>query len=233
MIKLFYGNDTVAVREAAFALVSERRALGASVSSIAAETYEVGELASVAEAGSLFGEDLVYVVDSLFQNPDGQEELLAVLPRLVSSPHTFVIIEGALLAADKKKLIPAADFSEEFQAVKAERFNIFALAEALAKKDRRTLWLLLLSARRAGVSDEEIIGIMWWQLKTLRLVRLTESAAEAGLKDFPYQKAKQRLAGFRPGELEMLAQKLLTLYHDGHGGRRHLALALEEFVLKV
>ncbi len=233
MIKLFYGTDTVAVREAAFSLVATLRGSDALVTTIEAESYETGQLASLAGSTSLFGGDQVYVIDSPFLNPDYKDELLNILSVLAQSPHTFVIVEGPLLASDKKKLTTAASASEEFQAVKAERFNTFVVADALAKRDRRSLWLLLLAARRAGVTDEEVIGVMWWQLKTLQLAERAKTASEAGLKDFPYQKAKRALVGFKAGELEALSLKLLALYHAGHGGQRDLSLALEEFVLGV
>lgn len=233
MIKLFYGTDTVAVREAALAAVSTLRGADTAVTVMAAESYEAGQLASAAESMSLFGQPQAYIVDSPFLNPDFKAELLAILNSLAKSPHIFIIIEGTLLAEAKRKFVAVADSVEEFQAVKTEDFNTFALADALAKRDRRTLWLLILAARRAGVTDEGMIGIMWWQLKTLQLAAKTKTAEEAGLKDFPYQKAQRALINFKAGELESMSLKLLALYHDGHGGKRDLALALEEFVLTI
>ena len=60
-----------------------------------------------------------------------------------------------------------------------------------------------------------------------------KTAAEAGMKDFPYQKAKRALLRFKPGEIEAKARKLLVLYHKGHRGEVDLDLALEEWVLRV
>jgi hypothetical protein len=83
-----------------------------------------------------------------------------------------------------------------------------------------------------GLSAEEIIGTLWWQLKTLRLAMLTKSAEEAGVKDFPYNKAKRALKNFKDGEIETLSLRLLNLYHDGHAGKCDIDLALEEWVLR-
>jgi len=107
------------------------------------------------------------------------------------------------------------------------------MAEALARKDKRSLWILLCEAKRNGLSAEEIIGTLWWQLKTMRLASLTSSAEEAGVKDYPYNKAKQSLRNFKPGELGSISFRLMNLYHEGHKGKRDIDLALEEWVLTV
>jgi len=101
----------------------------------------------------------------------------------------------------------------------------------LANKDKKSLWLLFCEAKRNGLSGEEIIGTLWWQLKSLRLAAMTNSASEAGMKDFTYNKAKRALRNFRDGELETLSHSLLLAYHDGHGGIRDIDYALEEWVL--
>jgi hypothetical protein len=147
------------------------------------------------------------------------------------SQNTFLILEGALLAPVKKSYAKHAASSEEFIAVKNERFNTFAMADALAQKDRRQLWVLLQNAKREGLAAEEIIGMLWWQLKALRLADVTSNAAQAGMKDFPYNKAKRSLAKFAPGEVIKNSHTLLELYHDGHAGLRDIDLALEQWVL--
>ncbi len=107
------------------------------------------------------------------------------------------------------------------------------MPEALATKDKRKLWVLLQEARLAGQRDEDIIGLLWWQLKALRLAKITRNADEAGMKEFPYSKAKRALGKFGDGEVEKLSHSLLELYHDGHAGRRDMDMALEEWVLSI
>jgi hypothetical protein len=158
---------------------------------------------------------------------------MADVSALAHAITTFVLIEGPLVAATKKVFFKHAAVMEEIKAPAKEKDNPFALAEALAQRDKKTLWLLLQTARTQGSTDEELVGLLWWQLKALRLAACTASAAEAGMSDFPYDKAKRSLRNFKPGELEALASTLLTLYHDGHGGVRDLALGLEAWVLTV
>ena len=92
---------------------------------------------------------------------------------------------------------------------------------------------LLQEAKAAGQSAEEIIGVLWWQLKTLRLAAITNLASEAGLKDFPYNKAKRSLSHFKEGELGTLSLSLLSLYHEGPAGIVDIDEALEQWLLRV
>ena len=38
---------------------------------------------------------------------------------------------------------------------------------------------------------------------------------------------------FKEGELEALSRSLLALYHDGHGGKKDIDLALEKWTLTI
>jgi DNA polymerase III delta subunit len=233
MLYVYYGTDTIGVRQRAFSQLHKAEAGGASVTRIESEQYMPGLLADLVGAVSLFGGTQAYLLDTPSSDSDFNEGVLNHLSAFAESPSIFVVIEGSLLAPEKKLYAPHATEFEEVKGAAAERYNIFALADAFSRKDKKSLWLLLQEARLAGLSAEEIIGTLWWQLKTLRLASVTGSAAEAGMKDFPYQKAKRSLVHFKPNELTTLSQQLLTLYHDGHGGRRDIDVALEEWVLKV
>lgn len=233
MLYVFCGSNTNAVRERAFLLVHEQEEEGARVVRIDADSYAPGLFADLVGAVSLFGGTEVYLLDMLSQRDEVYEDVLAHLSAFAESAHTFIVIEGALLAPEKKKFEKHAVRLIELKAEAGERFNAFGLADALASKDKKQLWMLLQDAKRAGLSEEELIGTLWWQLKALRLAALTKTAEEAGMKDWPYQKAKRSLTNFKPGEVETLSRSLLTVYHDGHGGVRDLDLALESWVLSV
>ena len=233
MLKVYCGNDLVKVRETAFAVVDKLAKGDVRVITIDADTYVEGVLSDAAGAASLFGETELYVLDTPSGHKDFEAAVFASLEALGESPNQFIVIEGTLLAAPKKKYQKYAESLEEFKGERAERFNVFSMADALARKDKKTLWLLLQEAKLDGLSDEEIIGTLWWQLKSLRLAAVTSSASEAGMKDFPYNKAKRSLSNFKDGELETTSRNLLSVYHDGHAGVRDIDLALERFVLTL
>jgi DNA polymerase III delta subunit len=185
-------------------------------------------------AASLFGESTVFVLDMPSEEPEAYLLLEKAVAELAASSNTIIVMEGPLLAPAKKKWGAGATVMDESTAGPAgERFDVFAMAAALSQKDKKSLWLLLTKAKRAGLSAEEIIGTLWWQLKTLRVAAVTRSADEAGMKSYPYDKAKQALRNFKSGELEGISRDLLKVYHNGHGGVKDIEVGLEEWVLSI
>lgn len=233
MLVVFFGNDTAAVRQAAHEYVHRYVPDETPVSTVDADAYQPGMVAEAAEGVSLFGGASIYIIDMPSGDSAFNEEVQNYLDALAASPHQFIVIEGPLLAAAKKAYTKHADAIEEHKRAAGERFNVFALGDALARKDKKALWLLLTDAFRAGLSGEEIAGTLWWQLKTLRLAAVTNSAADAGMKDFPYNKAKRALSTFADGELTALSEGLLACYHDARLGKLDLDLALERWVLTL
>ncbi len=232
MLEIYYGTDVTTVRKKALARVVEYTNRGASLQKIESEQYAQGLLTDMIEAVSLFGEESVYIIDTPTQQADLLNELINCVEGLVESPFLFVVIESKLLAPVKKKLSKAAIYEVEGSKGK-ERFNTFQIADLLAARDKKNLWVALQSAWREGISNEEIVGILWWQLKTLRLAETTSSAEEAGIKSYPYNKAKQSLKHFSAGEITKLMTSLLAVYHDGHGGVKDFSIGLEEWVLAL
>jgi DNA polymerase III delta subunit len=232
MLHVYFGNDVTTVRGLALGAVETLVAASpARVSKLEASSYAPGVIANLLGSVSLFGEQELYLIDTPSDDPDFYAEVTEAAEAMGESSNQFVIIEGALLAPEKKKFAPYASTMEETKQGASSTFNVFALAEAVAKKDKKSLWVLLQEAKRNGSSAEEIIGILWWQLKTMRIAAITGSAAEADMKDFSYNKAKSALRNFGPGELETVSLNLLKIYHAGHGGVRDIDEGLEEWVL--
>lgn len=230
MLKVFYGTDRTAARDAAREATASYQG---AVTVIDDMSFVPGEVASSVGATSLFGGSECYLLDTPSNDSEFYEEVKTHLGDMADSGNTFVILENSLLADQKRAYSKFAGSMEEFNADKPERFNSFAIAEALAKKDKKQMWVLLQQAKMAGLRDEEIVGMLWWQLKALRLAKVTRSADEAGMKDYPYKKAEQALRNFKDGEIEILSRSLLELYHDAHQGKREMDGALEEWVLTV
>lgn len=233
MYQVFYGNDMAAVRGAAFAAVGEYENKGFTVETIEPDNYETGILNDKAGGSSLFGGATLYLLDTPSTRKDFYEDTVKNLNLLAESNNKFIIIESGLLAAEKKRFAKYAEEMEEFKSGPSDRFNVFSLADALARKDKKSLWLLFHEARLNQIAPEEIVGTLWWQLKTLRLAEVTNSAAEAGLKDFPYRKAKGSLSKFKQGEITAVSRSLLKLQHESRLGKRDLDIALERWVLDL
>ena len=232
MLAIFYGTDRLEVRNQAATFLAEKTP-NVAADTIDATNAVVGELATLVDAQSLFGGTEAYIIDTPSANSEFETEVTEHLAAMAASENVFVVLESALLAAARKKYERHSSAMEEFTASKAERFNTFAMADALAKKDKKNLWVLLQEARLAGMRPEEITGMLWWQLKAMRLAAVTSNANEAGMKDYPYKKAKGSLQNFQEGEIERLSHSLLVLYHRGHQGLSDMDLKLEEWVLSV
>lgn len=233
MIYIFFGKNVTGVREKALSFMQTLAQSDSEVIKITSEAYGAGVLVDLAESVSLFGGAQVVLLDTPSSDAefnDGVEEHIELLR---DSKNHFVIIEGGLLADKKKLYTKHAEYIEEIKSEAIEKFNTFALADALLNRDKKTLWLLLTQAWEAGESNEAIVGILFWQIKVLRLAERTSSPEEAGQKPFPYNKGKRALSKFKKGDVDRLSQELLELYHAGHQGRVDMSVALEKWVLSI
>lgn len=232
MLEIYHGNNHGAVRSAV-QNVLQTLPPDTEVIYIEAETFVPGQLIEAMHSSSLFAAPYVYVLDTPSANAEYQSEVLVNVPDLAESSHRFLILENQLKAAEKKTFAKHTDSITDCSTVLAKRPDAFAMTNSLCERNKRRLWLELQTARSSGLRPEEIIGTLWWQLKTVRLAAVTSSASEASMKEYPYKKAKQTLRAFSLAEVENLSTTLLQVYHDGHAGVRDIDLALEEWVLTV
>lgn len=230
MLQLFYGTDTISARTKALAVAN---ATEETIERFESENFVVGSIRDAVEGVSLFGDTTTYIIDTPSTNPDMWLELVQTIEALASSAQMFIMVDNNLTAVQLKPLKTYLDKVELFTKDKVSSFNAFALADAFATRDKKTLWILLTEAIRNGLKAEEIIGVLWWQIKSMRLAMVTTSASEAGMKDFPYNKAKRALRNFKPGELESISHQLLVVYHEGHGGEKDIWVGLEEWILGI
>jgi hypothetical protein len=233
MLHVFLGSDTVAVRKAALAALTPYEASGVVPARLDAETYETGALAHHLGGVSLFGGEAVCVLDTPSEHHEYLEAVTAALPELAASATVFLLIETAPLADYRRALQKHATDITELKAEAKAKGDPFALGNAFMARDKKTLWITLTKELMAGVPPEALVGSLWFQLKSLRLAALTKTAEEAGMKEFPYKKAKAALSKYSLPEVERLSASLLAVYHEGHGEKGDMAVGLERWVLSV
>jgi len=112
-------------------------------------------------------------------------------------------------------------------------FNIFSITEALSLRDKRNAWTLYQKALGAGLVPEEVFWKMVWQVKSLMLASRTKTAEEAGMKPYPYSKAKSTLRNWQEGELEDLSRKLVVGYHACRLGEEEMETLIEKILLSL
>ncbi len=233
MLYVYFGSDVIQVREKAFAFIEKIKGDDAEVLHVSKENYEPGILQDLLQSVSLFGGAQSIVIDTLGEDTEAFTALLDRCEEMQTSANHFVVIEKNLLAPEKKKISAHADEVHEYTKEGEEKFNTFALTDALIARDKKKLWMLLMESWKQNKANEEIVGILFWQIKILRLAERTKSAEEAGQKPFVYQKAKRALSNFKKGELDHMSRDLLSMYHEGHMGKVDMSIALEKWVLQL
>jgi hypothetical protein len=233
MLNVFFGTDSEKVRGAAHAHLETCVAKGMVVRRLDTDNFTEEAVSSHMNASSLFGETSVCLIDVYGDDGSIREVIIRHGAQMVASAHSFLVMETTLLADEKKKLTQCGATLFEYKREKQETFNVFGLTDAFVRRDKKALWVLLQDAWHHGVSNEEIVGILFWQVKMIRLAGKTKNADEAKQKSFVYDKAKRALAKFSLEESERMSEELLNIYHAGHAGLHDTSLALEKWVLSL
>lgn len=238
MLYFFYGSDKDKAREKVKALIDslQKKKPEAGVFRIDSENWNAALMEEMITGQGLFHKNYIVEVVSLFENPEAKEHFLQKLKSVSASPNIFVMREGAV---DKETLLAVTDASEKVQLfafakgkIKNE-FNIFSLADAFGKRDKKNLWVLYQKAVASGAAPEEIHGILFWQLKSMLLASSSQSASQAGIAPSVFTKAKSFARNYSKEELHKLSSSFVSLYHDSHRGIHDFGIALERFILTL
>jgi hypothetical protein len=223
----------------------------ATVLKLGADNWEEGMIDELIGGQSLFTKKYIVQMSRLLQKEAGDigEVLLDRVKDIGESENIFVWIEPDIKKADLKKIEKhaekvqefdkpsrsGANSTDEFQRAKARGFNMFSLADAFGERNAKKLWVLYQEALRVtgGGGPEEIFGILWWQLKSIILVTKTKTAKEAGVKEFPYNKARRFSKNFSVEELDRFAAEMMRIYHEARRGGAELETRLEKFILSI
>ena len=168
---------------------------------------------------------------------DKRDEFEKLIPAFAGSNHRFILVENALLAPFLKKVTAKGGVIEEFAGVpkakKAEAFNMFALTDAFADRNRSLTWALYRKAIEVGADPRELHGKLFWAVKSMLAAKTARTAGESGLNPFVFQKSKAGSQRFADGELERIAAELTTLFHEALVSGIDIETAMESFILKV
>jgi len=240
MLYVYFGEDTEAARGKVQATISSMlakspEALYFRITSDDIATHSITELT---QSQGLFKSEYVVLLDTLLATKEGEAYVLDALADIAESPHPFFVLEGKLLAPVRKKFEKQAAKMQEFTLTKGktseESFNMFALTDALGARDTKQLWMLFREAKSRGVSDEEIHGLLFWMLKSLVLAANSRSAQEAGMKPYPFDKAKRYVRNFSsPDEIVEHMKTMALLPHRAHSRSTPIEIELERFILSL
>ncbi len=236
MLYVFAGSDVAKTRASYDTLVATLREKNPDASLVRLDPLSFDEEAfgALLVTRGLFAQKLLVTGNGLAGDEKTWPFVESKVEEIKSSPNIFIFIEGELPKKISSVLEKYAEkFSENSQvAQKSAEFNVFALLDALAERDRKRAWVLYQDALAQDIAAEELFWRIAWQVKALGIATATETAHEAEMKEFPYNKAKRSARNFKAGELARLSKKVTDLYHVSRRGG-DMALGLEELVLNI
>ncbi|KKU67189.1 MAG: hypothetical protein UX89_C0017G0014 [Parcubacteria group bacterium GW2011_GWA2_47_16] len=215
MLYLLHGTDRhkVTAKAGEMLVNLKTRRPDAEVFGMTDDDTNLSRLQELSGGQGLFESKYIVVLKNLFSNKEFAEPILELLPALAVSQNIFIFVEGALLKSTLGVFQKIGAQIQTFSAAPKESQNFFALADALATRDKKRLWVLYVRAIRKGASPEEISGILFWKVKDL--------FPSAGRGKFSVE------------ELHLTARNLVKLYHDAHRGLVDFETGLERFILSV
>jgi len=155
-----------------------------------------------------------------------------ILKEYSETEHNLFLLEDSILKKDlttfQKSEVTIHQFEKE-QKNETKKYNTFALADLLGRRDKKNIWLGFREAI-TQVSAEEIHGILFWQIKNLALVKT--STTNPGMNPFVYKKNQSFVNNYSEGELKILSQKMTRMFHK-RDSYSTLEIELEKFILEL
>ncbi len=176
---------------------------------------QIGELESLVEAGSLFGETTTISCVQLMDTEQGRDEMLRLLPRMETAENIFIIDEpfGDVhrwnrLSKVSKKIIDA-------RVEKVKDRSVFTLCASFVARDKKMTWINWMNVRDKE-SGEAIQGALFWKWKDL-----WEGVCEG------------RSAKYTLLECEKIGGELVRSTILAHRGEKDLMVELERIILSI
>jgi|GEM_PF-2815372 len=234
MIEIFIGEDTQSARKA---LRKAVEADGKTAGMPSTQRFsDIGFDPLIANeaifAQNLFGQQNIIVFDGILDIKEGED---FYSEKFRQSPNRILIRETAP-NKDILQIFKQIGEIHEFPLVKKVKHETnFAIADAVANRDKKTAWVELVRATARGSVPEEIHGTIFWATKLLYLCANNEKeeAIKAGVSAYNYQRYLNYSKKFLGTELEEKLRELKDMYHKAHRGEGDFDALLEQYVLKV
>jgi len=244
MLYVFHGTDTATVVDKANTLVASLRTKrpDATYVRIDGDTWSSALIQEHVGGQGLFSSKYIVFLDRVTENRAAKEELPDLVSLMKESANIFIVLEGKVLADLKKvfekyseKVVVCEPTDAAVQRAKEGKgeFSIFALGDAFGTRDVFKSWSIYRQAIEKGLEVENIIGTLFWQVKSIIVAKGSSTAVESGLNPFVFGKAKRYAGNYSDTELHGLLKQLTCVYHDAHRGMRNAELAVEVMMLRL
>ncbi len=254
MIYFYYGSDIDSARKKAKITIDSLllKKPDATLVKIGEENLSNERIAELTQSQALFSNKYIVYFYKTFENKENKELILKNIKEIGKSKNIFIFAEGKMDKAGLAKIEKVADLpagqagkvqefikpekplnKKEKLALVGEKIDFFEFADALGRRDKKGLWVFYQDALAEQVPAEEVHGIFFWQAKSMMLGKLCKSAEEAGMKPYPFQKAREYAKNYKDEELQNILWKLVSMYHEAHRGNTDFFVALEKFILEL
>ncbi len=205
------------------------------VISVNDETWSVERIDALLEGTSLFDDKYIVVLSHIIHDPGIKKEVFKKIENFSVSDHIFILFDDELSKADEKKLSAFSYASEHISEHKKDRVQptLFALTDAVGERKRKQAWELYVNAIRSGKTAEEIHGLIFWAVKSMRAAAISKTAEEAGMKAFPFKKAKENVQNYTVEELEKLSLTFIEILLEDRRGGTPLRISIERVLLEL
>ncbi len=250
MLYLLYGTDFKTSREKLHSMIDSllKKKPDASFFKMDSSNFLESQLDEFISSQGLFEQKYIVQLDGLLEDAKTRDFVIDKISEISESENIFVFIEENLTKPILKKVEKVAQKIQEFGSpmegnqkfgitsggkLNLGEFNIFDLADAFGNRDRKRFWVLYQKAKIRNITDEEIHGIVNWQLRSMIIAKKSMNAEKANLKPFVYNKSLRFSKNFEQGDLRKLSAKLVSMYHNARRGLVDFDVEMEKFVLGI
>lgn len=118
-----------------------------------------------------------------------------------------------------------------------DKYNPFAICDAIARKNKVQAWILFQKAALSGIPAEEVFWKIVWQIKNLLLIKSLSKlqdiniVQESGLHPYVVKKTMSAINNFTEKELQNYSSELVKLYHNARRGLQDFPTGLERLLI--
>ncbi len=233
MLFVFYGTDTDTRQDAVRELVDNDLYKAYELITFNDLTAKPELLTQYFESTSLFGEKYLVILDGTMMASEVKEYILSNLETIVDSPAVCVISEETISAAERELFKKNAKLCAEYALPKErnQAWTPFAFTERVGMRDKKGAWAMYTEALLDDKSPDEIIGALFWLLKTVSLLTKLPKGAVSGLNPYVEKKSRSYMTKYTNDELFAFRQAIVQLYHDARRGTVSIDEGLEAILL--
>lgn len=176
---------------------------------------QISALEPLIEATSLFGDKIVAHLVQTMERAENRERVYDLLGAMKESPNVFIIDEPFADANRVKKIEKVAEALYDAREEKEKEVSPFSLTNALARRDKKNLWIEWMKIRDR-LEGEAIQGALWWKFQSMWLDAISG-----------------RPSKFSKEECERLGKRIVESSILAHRGEKDLKVELESILLSI